>query len=289
MQYVLGLGIGVEKYKLSPNFRVFLNDILIDEFTLDSNDIQRITNPAEKQKWGALDRGIPGDVYDPNVFLSYPSFLKIYSVPETTGTLKIQVMNNDSNYTNGFLTRSTIVRFHTVFYIPKKCYDNNFEYFYTKRIRKFEKNLKKRYIQQKRFIDNHPHSTKDWSQSLQLKTTLPEIEIAPQLRWPLIMGGVWHKQFPINDEIANQWASFDDHSNAFEQYDSKKNTITSVNLCNHHLGGHGTWQVNLIKKYGTIFGYIDGMQTYGNILHNIDEFAVILQKFKYNKYTYENQ
>jgi hypothetical protein len=127
------------------------------------------------------------------------------------------------------------------------------------------------------------------SQSLQLKKTGTHLVTVPRLRWPLITCGAWHKQFPIADEIANQWASFDEHRNTWTDHNNKKNTITSPMLCHHHLGGHGTWQVNLIKKYDTIFGCIDGMQTYGNILHNIDDFAVILQKFKYNKYTYENQ
>ena len=37
MQYVLGVGFTVEKYKKNPNVNIFIDDRLIDRIELDNN------------------------------------------------------------------------------------------------------------------------------------------------------------------------------------------------------------------------------------------------------------
>ena len=43
MQYVLGIGLFRKKFKTDPIIRVSINDILLDEFTLDHEDTEEIT------------------------------------------------------------------------------------------------------------------------------------------------------------------------------------------------------------------------------------------------------
>ena len=56
MQYVLGIGLFRKKFKTDPIIRVSINDILLDEFTLDHEDTEEITY-AKK------------DLFDPTIYI----------------------------------------------------------------------------------------------------------------------------------------------------------------------------------------------------------------------------
>ena len=105
MKYLLGVGITVKKYRKDPRFRLYLGERMIDEFTL--SDDEPVT---ETRRWILFD----GEK-SPNSFQIY-----VIDSEYLKGNHKfvIEIENNDSNYTNGFMTESTIVNPYHCFLIP---------------------------------------------------------------------------------------------------------------------------------------------------------------------------
>ena len=120
MKYVLGLGIKCKKYKKNPTIKIFLNNILLDEYNLhgDEKDISLSfsdINPISRRE---IIRTSP-----------FCNKIKFYTINNDIlyeeNNLTIDVINDDSNYTNGFITRSTLIDFNTLVFFPKKyCLDS---------------------------------------------------------------------------------------------------------------------------------------------------------------------
>ena len=99
MKYVLGIGYDCKKYKQDPRCRVFVNNQLIDEFY--------IVTPKNKgvNKWKKYKSH---QTYIPYLWKK----IHFYHIDENVFTkeinnIKIELHNTDSNYTNGFMTKST--------------------------------------------------------------------------------------------------------------------------------------------------------------------------------------
>jgi len=136
MSYILCLGFRVNVYKKFPKIRVFLNDIFIDEFLIsgvknsnyDGNELYKILSDSfQNLKFKTL--------LHPNAMIFYKEiqtplsnkvFLKFFELDENyinslaKHKLKIQVFNDDNNFTNGFLTKSTFIALRIASIIPKK-------------------------------------------------------------------------------------------------------------------------------------------------------------------------
>ena len=117
MQYVLGLGILCKKYKKNPIIRIFADDTFIDEFEIAHND--------ETKKFTDISNNIKiGKNYTAKHFhLSYIDERHLNS------KISIHVQNDDSNYTNGFMSKSTVISFNSTFLIPKHYLDNNCKFY----------------------------------------------------------------------------------------------------------------------------------------------------------------
>ena len=139
MKYLLGVGISVlEKYKKFPVARIFLDNSLIYETVVDvspySGDLK-----YDIRQWGgdvAKDEVRFGNLFaeteDPNIrkmidiFAKFPkrfpSKFYIFELNKKTllgkKKISIEVMNNDSNYTNGFMSKSTLIDPTHIFLIP---------------------------------------------------------------------------------------------------------------------------------------------------------------------------
>ena len=101
MKYVLGIGYDCKKYKQNPLCRVFVNDQLIDEFHII---IRKNKRTNKWQKFPAYK------TYIPNLWKK----IHFYHIDENVFTkdindIRIEIQNADSNYTNGFMTKSTLV------------------------------------------------------------------------------------------------------------------------------------------------------------------------------------
>lgn len=140
MKYYLIIGYQLlEKYKEFPTVRAYLNGQLVDEFECDNEQTTKIS--------AKMTRNINNrDYYDTSVYDSttfeYPATKK-YKVLEVDssswtdeGNLVLEVVNNKSDYTNGFMNKRSLVSFGAVFLIRKDIHDSKSKMY--KIIKKFQ-------------------------------------------------------------------------------------------------------------------------------------------------------
>ena len=105
MKYVLGLAILCKKYKKNPIVRLFINNQFIDEFIIDDTT-KLFKGPAEK-----------------SLQIDFSNKYKIFEVDENIfkndSKIRFEIQNKDSNYVNGFMTKSTLISIECIFLIPK--------------------------------------------------------------------------------------------------------------------------------------------------------------------------
>jgi hypothetical protein len=144
MQYVLGLAILCKKYKKNPIVRLFIDNKFIDEFIID--DTTKLFNGP---LWGWRSTRDP--TQDGELRLSFANKYKIFDIDgkifKNNSKITFEIQNKDSNYVNGFITKSTVIAMHNIFLIPKsllKRYKLIYKAFYKHRwIYKEEERLQK--------------------------------------------------------------------------------------------------------------------------------------------------
>jgi hypothetical protein len=146
MQYVLGVGFIVDKYKKNPRVRIFLDDQMIDEHELDENNVCGHSLEADRLTYKLVDWGNdewkivrrvktqgnkpilytwkdePNAHTHPEDLDKTPKYFKLYhiddSMLEGKKQISLEILNNDSNYTNGFMTKTTTIDIRHVFLLP---------------------------------------------------------------------------------------------------------------------------------------------------------------------------
>lgn len=129
MKYCLIIGYQLfEKNKEFPTVIVSINGKLIDEFLCDNENSSEIKSGVKE------DLNWQGTTYKKTKTQSCtytfttPSRCKIYEIDSSLlsdkGSLKIEVVNNNSNYTNGFVNRRSLVMLSPVFLLPKWLIDD---------------------------------------------------------------------------------------------------------------------------------------------------------------------
>lgn len=124
MKYQLILGIIFEKYKDPAKIDIFLDDTLLDSFELDQD------YPATDQMLSMIERRWidvwkPAEVWQDarwrNRWLQKPRFFKVYEIDEekVKGSVRLDVSNSNSNYTNGFMSKSSIMKLGLIALFPK--------------------------------------------------------------------------------------------------------------------------------------------------------------------------
>ena len=124
MKYIFGLLFEYEYYKNPANIKIFFNDHLIDDIDLTENI--NIRNIPFDPSWLPIDASIRrSKTWDGLKFLEIPEKVFVYTLDETIiqNSIKIKVTNNNSNYTNGFMTKWSSFEFHGIFLMPA-CYLN---------------------------------------------------------------------------------------------------------------------------------------------------------------------
>ena len=120
MRYLLVVGFYCQVYKKEPLSRIFVNNQLIDEFTvpLFNHDFpNRITFFKDKH----ILQPYPTSESDNNFFNIMPQ-IKFYELDVddsiTDLNLKIKILNNDNNHSNGFLSSSTVIQLRVCSFFP---------------------------------------------------------------------------------------------------------------------------------------------------------------------------
>ena len=118
MRQLLILGFHCNIYKKEPQCRVYVEDVLVDEFDIPQSDevaveIDRL-DPLRKYK-------------NLQNFTTNPPFLKYIEFDDAGADsldVIIKIQNNDNNYANGFMSKHTHVTLSHVFLASKKALEN---------------------------------------------------------------------------------------------------------------------------------------------------------------------
>lgn len=170
MSYVLFLGFKAKIYKKNPLVRVWLDDLFLHEFDLTrsitgSFDKHSFPNGWHSEFWRETKR-VGERVLSPETNLSLPwhKFVSIhwqmnsfaveinkkYIDLKKQHKLKIEITNTDNNYTNGFMTKTTLVQFCYAYLVPRQialdplpyCEKNHNSQIRKKKVDRLNNNLK---------------------------------------------------------------------------------------------------------------------------------------------------
>jgi hypothetical protein len=118
MKYLLIVGFSCDVYRQEPLARIIIARQLIDEFYITKHS-DSLTALREKIT-GNWQTGSSVDI-DKNVLKNFPP-LRFYEIEidETVDKLhlQIQIKNDDSNYSNGFITTSTLLKLQICYFFP---------------------------------------------------------------------------------------------------------------------------------------------------------------------------
>ena len=124
MEYIFGFNIGVQLYKNYPTLQIFTKNRLIDEFQLDKSYLFNEFDGQLFKRRGPTDKK-----HHPRYTNLKSRILKLYTLNDelVSDYIEICIKNDDSNYTGGFMTKSTLLWFSNVFLIPKFFLENRCE------------------------------------------------------------------------------------------------------------------------------------------------------------------
>ena len=113
------LGFYCEVYRREPLCRVYVNDVLVDEFDIPQSDkvAIEIEDPLDPLKHHKQLQN----------FTTNPPFLKYIELDNGGADaldVRVEIQNDDNNYANGFMSQYTRVRIETCYIIPAKVLDN---------------------------------------------------------------------------------------------------------------------------------------------------------------------
>jgi hypothetical protein len=121
MQYTLIIGLEFQYYKRPAEVTISVNNKFIDSFELDRNhgSVEEPHLMFEKKWIRHFDLEKWPLRFVENK-LSLPSFFKIYQIngEHLGGELEIKVSNANSDYTNGFMKNSSLIKFPTLALFP---------------------------------------------------------------------------------------------------------------------------------------------------------------------------
>jgi hypothetical protein len=118
MRYLLAVGFCCDVFRKEPRTRIFIDDHLIDEFDVKNYQITRVINDVELYK-----KLQPSPLEYSNIEIDMvQSLLKFYEIElnekQEKLNLCIHVDNDDSNFNNGFMNRSTLLRLACFYIVP---------------------------------------------------------------------------------------------------------------------------------------------------------------------------
>ena len=125
MSYVLGLSLIYDKYKKDAVIRIYADERLVEELVLSENinykTIIYQPNDCPFDPKSLYNYDVHGAV-DHSSVLIIPEKLFLFQIKEEflTHSVRVEIDNNDNNYTNGFMTKNSIIKFHDFFLLPTR-------------------------------------------------------------------------------------------------------------------------------------------------------------------------
>jgi len=114
MSYTLGLLFEYHRYRHDAIVRVYADNRLVDELSLSSDINIKCTNNV-----GRPGHSFIGPANKISVMFT-PKKLFLFEVDERHlhDRIRIEVQNDHTNHTNGFMTKFSYVKFHDIFLVP---------------------------------------------------------------------------------------------------------------------------------------------------------------------------
>lgn len=125
MRQLLILGFYCEVYRQEPLCRVYVNDVLLDEFDIPHTPRKEIDFPYIDILDPLCNRSYLN--FDLNMLKTNPPFLKYIEFDDGDTNilnLKLKIQNDDNNHNNGFMTKYTYIQLSCAYLIPKKKLKN---------------------------------------------------------------------------------------------------------------------------------------------------------------------
>jgi hypothetical protein len=121
MKYLLVVGFACEVYRQEPRARIFVGDKLIDEFYILHHK-DALTPALENFHQNLYTLQTFSRIEGNNIKINNFPPLRFYEI-EIDATLdqtelRIEIKNIDSNNTNGFITKSTLIKLQVCFFFP---------------------------------------------------------------------------------------------------------------------------------------------------------------------------
>ncbi len=120
MRYLLVVGFSCSVYKQEPRARIHVNDQLIDEFHISHTSKNCIIEENKFYKITPLEPFSREEILNIKI-KNFPD-LKFYEVEIDEKvkhvSLRININNNDNNYSNGFITHSTLIKLKVCYFFP---------------------------------------------------------------------------------------------------------------------------------------------------------------------------
>lgn len=139
MKYLLGVGIIYKPYRKKCRIIISTDDMMIDDYFLEQSidSVNFYTGkPKNKKNHRGEDMAVWKEGISPKSFpldeipgggprRNIPSNFKLYEIDDShlSGNIFIKVENNDTNYTNGFMTNSSLIQPRMLFLLPSHLYD----------------------------------------------------------------------------------------------------------------------------------------------------------------------
>lgn len=147
MKYILVVGANYQKYKKNPIIRIYLNDQFLDEYELTKHQI----NFTDSQKIITNLDPLPDTNPYSNEIQNW-KFLE-FNTNKSNININFKIINQDSNYTNGFMTKTTLISFNFCYLLSEKLL-TNFENIY-KKFSKIKKNFSNKTIIKKYYSNDN--------------------------------------------------------------------------------------------------------------------------------------
>jgi hypothetical protein len=121
MKYLLVVGFACDVYRQEPRARIFVGNKLIDEFYIQHHK-DTITTAIKKFRQDKQSLQPFSEPELVNIQIKNFPPLRLYEVEIDTTLdreeLRIEIKNSDSNYTNGFITSSTLIKLQVCYFFP---------------------------------------------------------------------------------------------------------------------------------------------------------------------------
>ena len=130
MSYMLGLSFKYHRYRQDAIVEIYADERLVDEFRLSENiNYKTIIYEADDCPFDpkSLYNYNPNDSEDYNAVLIIPEKLFLFEIDEAylERSIRVEVKNSNSNYTNGFITEYSYMQFCQIFLLPTCFLEKN--------------------------------------------------------------------------------------------------------------------------------------------------------------------